>query len=78
MSEAIISRERLHTKGAAAFTAGKGRNDHNMNPGSAAIAEWQAGWDRFAALAKTGQASSASHTAPGARRHIDLCQGGAA
>lgn len=36
----------MRTKGRAAFAAGKGRDDHGMNPGSAAIAEWQDGWDR--------------------------------
>lgn len=43
--EQIISREMIRARGRAAHAAGKARNGHNMNPGAAAIAEWQAGWD---------------------------------
>lgn len=44
MSDQIISRAHIHAKGAAAFAAGRGINDHGMNPGASAIADWQAGW----------------------------------
>lgn len=78
MTDQIFSRERMRTTGRAAFAAGKGRDEHNMNPGSAAITEWQAGWDQLAALSAAGQAFPVCHTEPGARRHIDLRQGGTA
>lgn len=45
MDAPIISRELIRSMGIAAFAAGRGRNAHNMNPGSPAISEWQAGWD---------------------------------
>lgn len=78
MTDQIVSREHMRATGSAAFAAGKGRDDHNMNPGSAAITEWQAGWDQLAALSKSGQALPVCHTAPGVRRQVDLRQGGAA
>jgi len=40
----IVSREEMRTRGADAFDDGRGINDHNMNPGAAAIDDWQAGW----------------------------------
>jgi hypothetical protein len=46
MSDEIIPREWIREKGRAAFVAGKGRDEHHMNPGSPAIEEFQAGWDR--------------------------------
>lgn len=46
MSEQIISRKAIRNKGAAAFNAGVPRDGHNMNPGSAAIDDWRAGWDQ--------------------------------
>lgn len=46
MDEPIISREAIRAKARRAFTAGAGRDDHGMNPGAAAIAEWQGEWDR--------------------------------
>jgi hypothetical protein len=52
MNGQIVSRDYMHAKGRAAFEAGEGRDDHHMNPGSVAIEEWQAGWDRAALLAK--------------------------
>lgn len=47
MTDQIVTREHWRTTGAAAFAAGRGRDDHDMNPGSDAIVEWQAGWDRL-------------------------------
>jgi hypothetical protein len=52
MTGQIVSRDYMHAKGRAAFEAGEGRDAHNMNLGSAAIEDWQAGWDRAALLAK--------------------------
>lgn len=50
MTEAIISRDTIRARARAAFARGAGRDDHNMNPGSAAIADWQAEWDRMHAV----------------------------
>jgi hypothetical protein len=44
MSDSIISRETIRARGAAAFSAGRGVDDHGMNPGAAAIKDWQFGW----------------------------------
>ena len=65
MTDQIVSRDYMRTKGAEAFADGQGRNDHDMNPGSAAIAEWQAGWDQVyaaaaAALARATQEEDAT------------------
>jgi hypothetical protein len=49
MTEFIFSRAAMRARGAAAFGSGLGRDDHGMNPGSAAIEDWQAGWDDAAA-----------------------------
>jgi hypothetical protein len=46
MTDHVISRDLIRSKGAAAYRAGQGRDEHNMNPGSAAIEDWQAGWDQ--------------------------------
>lgn len=46
MNEPIISREQIRERARCAFAAGKSRDEHDMNPGSAAIADWEAGWDR--------------------------------
>lgn len=45
MTDQIITRTTIRAFGRSAFAAGRGRDDHNMNPGSAAIVEWQQGWD---------------------------------
>ncbi len=44
MSHQIISRATMRARGADAFDAGLGVNDHHMNPGSPAIEDWQIGW----------------------------------
>lgn len=46
MTDQIVSRDYMRAKGRAAFEAGKRRDEHHMNPGTAAIADWQDGWDR--------------------------------
>lgn len=46
MTDQIISRDHIRAKGRAAFEAGRGRDEHFMNPGSPAIEEFQEGWDR--------------------------------
>jgi hypothetical protein len=46
MSDQIVSRDAMRARGAAAFKAGRRRDDHYMNPGSPAIEDWQAGWDQ--------------------------------
>jgi hypothetical protein len=40
----IVTREEMRLRGAEAFDEGRGINDHDMNPGAAAIEDWQAGW----------------------------------
>jgi len=52
MTFAIISRQTMRNRGADAFEKGEGRDDHHMNPGSAAIPVWQEGWDQAEADAK--------------------------
>jgi hypothetical protein len=52
MSDPIFSRALMRERGADAFEAGKGRDDHGHNPGVACIADWQEGWDQAAAVAK--------------------------
>lgn len=71
MTDSIFSREMMRARGADAFEAGKGRNDHHMNPGALAIAVWQEGWDQAAA-----QASPCS--APHRPARIEQRQAGAA
>lgn len=44
MTDNIISRETIRARGARAYNRGRGVDDHNMNPGSAAIKDWQFGW----------------------------------
>jgi hypothetical protein len=44
MDEAIIPRETIRKLGARDFDKGLGINDHGMNPWSAAIADWRAGY----------------------------------
>lgn len=55
MTDQVISRALIRSKGAAAYRAGQSRDNHHMNPGSAAIEEWQAGWDeaRVKAMGET-------------------------
>jgi len=45
MNEPIISRASIRACARDDFAKGAGRDDHNMNPGSAAIDDWQAEWD---------------------------------
>lgn len=53
MDEPIISREAIRAKARADFARGAGRDEHGMNPGAAAIAEWQDEWQRqYAAWSK--------------------------
>lgn len=52
MTDSIFSREMMRNRGADAFEAGKGRNEHHMNPGALAIPVWQEGWDLAQAEAK--------------------------
>ena len=46
-----VTPEIMRERGADAFDRGLGVDDHNMNPGVAAIADWRKGWmDRRAAV----------------------------
>ncbi|TWI41052.1 hypothetical protein IP92_05773 [Pseudoduganella flava] len=49
MCEPIIPRAAIREKAQAAFIRGEGRDEHEFNWHAAAIAEWQAEWDRCAA-----------------------------
>lgn len=44
VDDSIISRETIRARGASAYDAGRGVDDHRMNPGSPAIKDWQFGW----------------------------------
>lgn len=46
----IITRETIRRKGAAAFAHSRARDSHGFNPGSAAIAEFHAGYDAASAI----------------------------
>lgn len=53
MSTPIFSRELMRKRGADAFAAGVGRDAHHFNwHSTAAITDWQQGWDDAAALAR--------------------------
>lgn len=45
MADAIISRQTIRNRGAAAYHAGKPRDSHNFNPGSPAIFDFLIGYD---------------------------------
>jgi hypothetical protein len=46
MDQPIISRDAIRAKARRAFKRGAGREDHGMNEGSPAIADWQDEWDQ--------------------------------
>lgn len=73
MDEQIISRaaleRRIREKAYAAFITKAGRDAHNMNPGSCAVADFEAEYDRLEAEAR---ASAALHDPLAARRHVDV------
>jgi len=48
MNDQIISRDTIRARARAAFERGASRDGHYMNPTSAAVADWQAEWDRCA------------------------------
>lgn len=64
---AIITREAIRRKGAAAFAHGRTRDSHGFNPGSAAIAEFHAGYD-----------AAKNHVATSTAQRVELRQGEAA
>ena len=39
-----VTPDGMRARGADAFDRGLGIDDHGMNPGSAAIADWRKGW----------------------------------
>ena len=45
MTDQIVSRAMIFDRGAAAFTAGRPRDSHNMNWHSPALPDWLAGYD---------------------------------
>lgn len=54
---AIISRDTVRRKGAAAFAHGRARDSHGFNPGSLAIHEFLIGYDMAAATANSTPAN---------------------
>ena len=46
MDQPIVSRDMIRACARDDFAKGVGRDEHNMNPGSAAIADWQDEWDK--------------------------------
>ena len=44
MDDAIVPHATMRQRGADAFDRGLGIDDHNMNPWSAAVADWRAGY----------------------------------
>ena len=62
---AIITREAIRRKGAAAFAHGRTRESHGFNPGSAAIAEFQKGYD----------SAANTHVATSTAQRVELRQG---
>lgn len=61
----IISRQAIQHRGATAFKQGKARNDHGMNDGSAAIADFHIGYDAAAKIKNT----------PASLARVELAQG---
>lgn len=44
MDDSIVPRETMRQRGARDFDLGRSIDAHGMNPGSAAIADWRAGY----------------------------------
>lgn len=48
MDDPIISRATMRARGAAAFTSGRSRDSHSMNPWAPALPDWLEGFDQAA------------------------------
>lgn len=59
MDHSISSRATIRTKARRAFASGKGRDEHGMSAGSAAVETWQTEWDLCAQAARA--AAKAAH-----------------
>jgi len=55
MTEPIISRETIRARARDAFERGAGRDEHDMNWHSYALADWTDEWDRMAAAARLSE-----------------------
>ena len=67
MDEAIrpVTPKIMRERGAFAFDEGRGIDDHHMNPGAPAIADWQAAWrERQAAAFAAAVVKSAMEVTP--------------
>ncbi len=85
----IISRDAIRTRARAAFTAGRGRDSHNMNPGAAALATWLEEYDRLTnehrhdlalesrRATRIAKGLPQLHAAPAAGKRVDARQVGA-
>lgn len=59
MTEHIISIDTIRAKARAAHAAGRGREEHQMNWHSPALATWQEEWDRCEAAKKQTEPAAA-------------------
>lgn len=59
MDHSITSRATIRAKARRAFAAGKGRDEHGMSAGSAAVETWQDEWGLCMQEART--AAKAAH-----------------
>ena len=59
MIHSIVTIEAIQAKARAAHAAGAGRDDHEMNWHSPALATWQEEWDRCEAAAKEAEGAEA-------------------
>lgn len=51
MDDPIISRDTIRARAGDAFSRGRRRDEHNMNPGAPALADWLDEYDRCARAA---------------------------
>jgi len=74
----IVSRDSIRAKARSAFLAGKSRDDHGMNPGSAALHDWLTEYDLMA-LNKSSRtrldALPLNQNAPSVRNCVEQEQG---
>jgi hypothetical protein len=71
MTDQIASRDHIKAMARDAFAAKRGRDSHQMNWHSPALATWLEEFDRLAAASK---ASHKSHAAPAGRKQFDRRQ----
>jgi len=81
MADSIFPRAIMRERGAAAFRAGKSRDDHAMNWHAPALAEWLTGYDLEQTRSELAHGfdltffGSMTNDASVSREHVDLSQG---